>query len=240
MILITGSELRIYHLGPAFLSWPTTSPGGVAVLRVDDRGVGGSTGSVRSSTSEDFAGDVLAGVGFLKGRKEINPKKIGLIGHSEGGIIAPMAAARSKDVAFIVLMAGTGLPGTEVLVAQAQLILKANGASESQMKIERDAQKRLMDILAQEKDEKVAEARLAAALKDILASMPESERKASARPAAALGRGQPVQQRLFRPSSPDPRPTFRTVRCPVLRSTGRRTCKALEGKPRGDDKALKW
>src|SRR5262249_40510351 len=151
---------------------------GVAVLRVDDRGVGGSTGSVRDSTSEDFAGDVLAGVAFLRGRTEIDAAKIGLIGHSEGGIIGPIAAARSKDVAFVVLMAGTGLPGTEVLMAQAQLILKANGACESQRTLQRAAQKRLMDIIALEKDEKAAEGKLVAAVKEILAAMPAAEKKA--------------------------------------------------------------
>ena len=103
---------------------------GIAVLRVDDRGVGGSTGEVAKATTEDFAGDVLAGVEFLKTRKEIDPTKIGLIGHSEGGIIAPMCAARSKDVAFIVLMAGSGLPGEAILYQQSALILKAMGGSQ--------------------------------------------------------------------------------------------------------------
>jgi hypothetical protein len=84
---------------------------GIAVLRLDDRGVGGSTGTTITCTSDDFAGDVLAGLDFLKTRGEIDPARLGLIGHSAGGIIAPMVAARSSDVAFIVLMAGTGLPG---------------------------------------------------------------------------------------------------------------------------------
>ena len=132
------------------------------MLRVDDRGVGGSTGSIKTSTSEDFAGDVLAGLDFLKRRKEIDPRKLGLIGHSEGGIIAPMVAARSNDVAFIVLMAGTGVPGAQILEAQGQLIFKASGSSESQMKTERDIQKRLIDILSAEKDEKIARSKLAA------------------------------------------------------------------------------
>ena len=69
---------------------------GIAVLRVDDRGVGGSKGDASQATSEDFADDVLAGVAYLKTRKEIDPKRIGLIGHSEGGIIAPMVAVRSR------------------------------------------------------------------------------------------------------------------------------------------------
>ncbi len=108
---------------------------------------------------------------------EIDSKKIGLIGHSEGGLIAPIAAARSKDVAYIILMAGTGLPGSEILEIQGQLILKAGGASESEMKKERDQQKRLIDIIATEKDVKAAEAKLASAWKEIVAAMPEAEKK---------------------------------------------------------------
>ena len=73
------------------------------------RGVGESTGNFAAATSEDFAGDALAGVAYLKGRPEIDPAKIGLVGHSEGGLIAPMAAVQSPDVAFIVLMAGPGI-----------------------------------------------------------------------------------------------------------------------------------
>ena len=124
------------------------------MLRLDDRGVGGSTGSIKSSTSEDFAGDVLAGLDFLKGRKEIDASKLGLIGHSEGGIIAPMVAARSKDVAFIVLMAGTAVPGAQILEAQGQLILKASGSSDSQMKTEREIQKRLIESFPGRKTKK--------------------------------------------------------------------------------------
>ena len=72
--------------------------------------------------------DARAGVEWLKGRKEINPREIGLIGHSEGGIIAPLVASRSRDIAFIALLAGAGLPGDEVLYLQAQAILKLAGA----------------------------------------------------------------------------------------------------------------
>lgn len=100
---------------------------GIAVLRFDDRGVGKSTGSFKTATSADFATDVEAAIEYLKTRTEINKKKIGLIGHSEGGVIAPMVAANSKDVAFIVLMAGTGVPGDEILLAQQTLIGRASG-----------------------------------------------------------------------------------------------------------------
>ena len=228
VILITGSGAQdrdetILEHKPFLVLADELTRRGIAVLRVDDRGVGGSTGSVSNSTSENFAGDVLAGVAFLKRRTEIDPKKIGLIGHSEGGLIAPIAAARSKDVAFIVLMAGTGLPGTEVLVAQGQLILKAVGASESRLKLQRDLQKRLIDILAQEKDETAAQAKLTAALKEVFAALPESERKALGDASAGLAEiaVSQVNNAWFRSFlTLDPRPILRQVRCPVLAING--------------------
>ena len=101
---------------------------GVAVLRTDDRGVGGTTGSISDSTTADFASDALAAVAFLKTRPEIDPARIGLCGHSEGGLVAPMAAAKSKDVAFIVLLAGPALTGERIVLAQAEAIARAQGA----------------------------------------------------------------------------------------------------------------
>ncbi len=196
---------------------------GVAVLRVDDRGVGGSTGSLSSSTTHDFAGDALAGVAFLKGRKEIDPRKIGLIGHSEGGLIAPIAASRSKDVAFIVLMAGTGVTGAEILIAQGQLILKASGASESELKQQREVQKRLIDIILREKDENAARPKLAAALKEIRAALPEAEKKAESEAGEVLSEAAVDQfnNAWFRAFIPfDPRSVLRSVRCPVLAING--------------------
>ena len=196
---------------------------GIAVLRVDDRGVGGSTNPNPSATTEDFAGDALAGVAFLKRRTEIDPAKIGLIGHSEGGLIAPIAAARSKEVAFIVMMAGTGLPGAEILEAQGRLILEANGASESDRKLQREAQRRIIDILTREKDEKTARTEIAAAMKDVLASLPESEKKALGEAGGALSEAalDRVNNAWFRTFlTLDPRTVLRSVRCPVLAMNG--------------------
>ncbi len=103
---------------------------GVAVLRYDDRGVGGSSAGSPDDTSVDFAGDVLAGVEMLSQRPEIDPVHIGLLGHSEGRHhCAPMVANQSDKVAFVILMAGPSLPGEEILDAQLHLILAADGAT---------------------------------------------------------------------------------------------------------------
>lgn len=92
---------------------------GIAVLRVDDRGMGKSSGNFSGSTSADFATDVMAGLDYLKTRKDIDTSKMGLIGHSEGGFIAPYVAARRKDVAFIVMLAGPMVGGKQTMYYQA-------------------------------------------------------------------------------------------------------------------------
>jgi pimeloyl-ACP methyl ester carboxylesterase len=123
VVLITGSgpqdrDESILGHKPFLVISDYLTRHGIAVLRADDRGTAKSTGVFATATTADFATDVEAGITYLKTRAEINPRKIGLIGHSEGGVIAPMVVARNKDVAFIVMMAGTGVRGDEVLVAQ--------------------------------------------------------------------------------------------------------------------------
>jgi pimeloyl-ACP methyl ester carboxylesterase len=140
VVMITGSgpqnrDEELFGFKPFKIIADYLTRNGIAVLRYDDRGVGGSTGeSVSHYTSEDFAGDVLEAVKFLKTRDVINPKQIGLMGHSEGGIIAPMAASKSDDIAFIILMAGTGVNGADLLKKQSELIMKAENASDEEIK----------------------------------------------------------------------------------------------------------
>ncbi|WP_439132325.1 alpha/beta hydrolase family protein [Polaribacter sp.] len=95
---------------------------GIGVLRFDDRGQGESTGDFGSATTEDFSKDVLSAIAYLKTRKEVDKKNIGLVGHSEGGIIAPLAANNSNDVAFMVLLASTGISGAELSVIQSKTL----------------------------------------------------------------------------------------------------------------------
>ncbi|KAA8479973.1 hypothetical protein BDE36_3340 [Arcticibacter tournemirensis] len=161
VILITGSgqedrDETVFGHKPFLVIADHLSRNGIAVLRVDDRGVGKTTGDAKNATSEDFAQDVLAGIAYLKTRKEIDPARIGLIGHSEGGIIAPMVALRSKDVSFIVSLAGVGVTGKELIKRQVE-------HSYTRMGFDQEGVKRIldmMDVLIKLSDEYPDEAKL--------------------------------------------------------------------------------
>jgi pimeloyl-ACP methyl ester carboxylesterase len=129
---------------------------GIAVLRFDKRGCGKSSGNFNSATTEDFADDVLAGIEYLKSRKDINLKQIGLIGHSEGGVIAPMVAAKCQDVGFIVLMAACGVSGEEIMYNFGAAIERANGATQEMIEKDRQHQKERYAILKKEPDYAIA------------------------------------------------------------------------------------
>jgi uncharacterized protein len=226
VILITGSGAEdknetVFGHKPFLVLADYLTRQGIAVLRVDDRGMGGSTGVESQSTSLDFAGDVLSGVAYLKGRSEINPKQIGLIGHSEGGLIAPLTASLApSDIAFIVLMAGPGLTGEEILYLQGALIAKATGASDEAVAENRSIQEKIFTVLRQEKDPAAAEARLRELFKDAAQGMTEEEKKAFTSEAqdAQLKRVLTPWFRFF--LTYDPRPTLMKVKCPVLAING--------------------
>ncbi|MFZ2148132.1 MAG: alpha/beta hydrolase, partial [Sedimentisphaerales bacterium] len=133
---------------------------GIATLRADKRGVWKSTGNFYTATTRDFADDALAGLAYLKTRKEINPAQIGIIGHSEGAMIASMLAAQSPDTAFIVLMAGAGVPLDKLLVTQNCLYAEVEGAGEQKIAVLRDWYQRYYQIAISEKDDALAEKKI--------------------------------------------------------------------------------
>lgn len=138
VILITGSgpqnrDEELLGHKPFLVIADYLTKKGIAVLRFDDRGVGKSTGEFKTATTLDFAKDVQAGVAYLQSRKEIDKSKIGLIGHSEGGIIAPIVASNSKEIDFIVLLAGTGIRGDQLLLLQKEKIERQMGVSEDEI-----------------------------------------------------------------------------------------------------------
>ncbi len=120
---------------------------GIAVLRYDDRGVGMSSGDLMTSTSADLAGDVLAAVEWLKTRPEIDAQKIGLLGHSEGGIIAPLVATQSEDVAMLILLAGTAQTGEEIIYQQVERLSRAEGLTEEETSAAVETQRRYLTAL---------------------------------------------------------------------------------------------
>ena len=185
VVMITGSgaqnrDEEIFGLRPFRWIADHLTRHGIAVLRYDDRGVGGSTGAIQTATSEDFAGDALAGVSLLATRSDISADAIGLVGHSEGGIVAPMAAVRSPSVAFIVLLAGTAVTGEQILYAQGDRILRANGATAEQLRIQREVQEMLFRAVRTgegwDEAQRVVEEQARAAI----AQMPEAQRNAIA------------------------------------------------------------
>lgn len=200
---------------------------GIAVLRVDDRGVGKSTGDFAAATSEDFAGDALAGVAYLKSRSDIHSGKIGLIGHSEGGIIAPMAATQSKDVAFIVLLAGPGLPGEQILYMQQEKIFRAMGASEELIAWNHENSRKIYAILKAEADDSAAAQKLRAYSESTDKSMPEAL-KQEVEKISGQKVGENRELGIKQMLSPwfrffltyDPRPALSRVSCPVLALIG--------------------
>lgn len=135
VILITGSggqnrDEEILEHRP-FLVWSDyLTRRGIAVLRYDDRGIGESQGVHKGATTFDFATDATAAFKYLQTRSDvIDVKKIGLVGHSEGGLIAPIVASKNKDVAFTILLAGTGVDGLEILRTQSRRSLELDKAS---------------------------------------------------------------------------------------------------------------
>ncbi|HVX01299.1 MAG TPA: alpha/beta fold hydrolase, partial [Candidatus Babeliaceae bacterium] len=133
---------------------------GIAVLRFDKRNAGKSTGNYATSTVEDFAKDALAAVEYLKTRKEIHPKKIGLVGHSEGGWTATLAASQSSDVAFTVLMASPCVKWEDLMHMQGISLLRAEGASEELVAQSRKFYKQIFTILQEEKNIEIADKKL--------------------------------------------------------------------------------
>ena len=226
VVLITGSgpqdrdETLLGHKPFLILSDYLTRHG-IAVLRADDRGTAKSTGDFKTATTADFATDTEAGIAYLKTRPEVDPHKIGLIGHSEGAMIAPMIAARNPDVAFIVMMAGSGVSGDQVLVAQREAIAVASGTKPEEAAKYAAKEKEMLALI---EAEKIPTEKDDAALEKEL-----REKMAGDVPESQIG----LQIKLL--TSPwfryfltyDPASALRKVTCPVLVLNGEKDKQVL-------------
>ena len=221
VIMATGSGIQdrdesILGHKPFWVIADALSRMGIAVLRVDDRGFGSSTGDPSKATTADFATDTAAGIAYLKSRKDIDPKRIGVLGHSEGGEIAAMLGANNPDVAFIIMMAGPGVNGEELILLQASKIAEAMGYPESADQAA--FRKKLFGILKSEPDLEKAKVQLNAVFKDMFDKLTPAEQKEAGSPeklaATTLPQLANPWMRFF--LSYDPRTDLRKIKIPVL------------------------
>lgn len=222
VLLIAGSgpfdrDESIFGHKPFWVIADHLTKQGIAVLRVDKRGVGKSTGNYKGATTEDFANDALAGVAYLKSRSDV--KKIGLIGHSEGGIIAPLSASKSKDISFIVLLAGTAVNGEKVVDEQYTLLQRANGVEEEKIQREKSFMEKIWAVLKKEKNDDSTK-ELRDVITSHLAQMTEEEKKSTfwwlddAVPDVIIQSVDNPWYRFF--ITYDPSATLKKVKIPVL------------------------
>lgn len=243
VILITGSgpqnrDEEILGHKPFLIISDYLTRNGIGVLRYDDRSVGESTGDFKSATSADFATDVESAIAYLKTRKDINKKKIGLVGHSEGGLIAPIVASRSKDVSFIVLLAGPGIQGDKILLLQQELIARANGESEDDIKKSIQANTKLFQMVLNSNDTQKLKADLTQGINEIINS------DTSATIPNGMTQDEFVSKQVDQITSPwmlyfmnfNPTPTLEKVKCPVLAVNG---SKDLQVPPKENLSAIK-
>lgn len=226
-VLITGSgpedrDEAIMGHRPFLVLADHLTRAGIAVLRCDDRGVGQSGGSFATATKNDFVDDALAAVAFLRTRPEIDPKRVGLIGHSEGGIVGPLAAVRSPDIAFLVLLAGVGVPIEDLLARQGRDVARVMGAGEEQTALNTDLQRQIFRILREQPDRTKAETELRAVMAKRVADLTEIQRATlGLNEAMVEGQVRMVLSPWFRDLIRyDPRPTLQRVTCPVLAING--------------------
>jgi uncharacterized protein len=181
VIMITGSgpqdrnEELLGHK-PFFVIADYLTRQGIAVLRYDDRGVGGSGGKFSDATSFDFATDAQAAFDFLKTHPKIDPSKIGIMGHSEGGMIAPIVASKNKNLAFVILLAGPGTTGKQILISQSELIGRAEGQKEEDLKDEKRINQIIYDIIEKGKEPKKVAEQVRASLKDEASKLTDKQR----------------------------------------------------------------
>lgn len=243
VVLISGSgpqnrDEELFGHKPFLVLSDYLTRNGIAVLRFDDRGTFASKGNFKTATSLDFASDVEAAVLFLQSRKEINTKKIGLIGHSEGGIIAPMVAASSKDIGFIVLLAGTGIPGGQLLLLQQELIGRASGVSEAELQSSKKINEGAFDLITKSTNVEALKTELTGYIKRSL------KEDTSMQKPEGMTEDEFIEKQVQQITSPwmlyfikhDPAITLQKVKCPVLAVNGE---KDLQVPPEINLKAIK-
>jgi len=227
VILISGSgpqnrNEEILGHKPFWVIADHLSRNGIAVLRYDDRGYGESKGSFSGSTTEDFTEDAEAAWLFLRKHKNINTKNIGLLGHSEGGMIAPKLASTQNAVAFIILLAAPGVTGEKILLTQTALIYEAAGVDKKTVENIIQRNEKIYKVLKKENDDEKASEKIRKILEKEAKNMSDEEKVKN-----NLRRYE-IDAYIKTSVSPwfryfltfNPRPYLLEVKCPVLALNG--------------------
>lgn len=226
VVLISGSgaqnrDEEVFGHKPFLVLADHLTRNGIGVLRYDDRGTGESTGNYATATSSDLAVDVRSAVDYLKSRTDIDPNKIGLVGHSEGGLIAPMVASESADIAFIVLLAGPGISGFDILMLQSELIRKAGGISGPELQKELDLTRGALELVRDTEDQQTLKTELNVYLTEALQKSPEQVPEGMALEDLVISQvdalASPWMHYFMKY---DPAPALERVKCPVLAVNG--------------------
>ncbi len=235
VVLLTGSgaqdrnESLMGHR-PFLVIADALARAGLAVLRCDDRGVGGSTGASAEVTSEDLAEDARAMIKHLRSHAEVDPGLCGIVGHSEGGLTGPMAALAEQEagrpLAFVVMLAGPGVSGRELLKTQMRRIIEAEGVKPSAADEVLDRQSRLLDAVVAGMPEEELLGMMTAlvnaqlALNAGMAGMPAPPPVPPTAPVITTGMAQLTSPWMRTFLALDPRDTLAALKCPVLAMNG--------------------
>jgi pimeloyl-ACP methyl ester carboxylesterase len=189
---------------------------GIAVLRYDKRGIAQSTGDYEQATMDDFANDAQAALNYLKARKEVDPKRAGVLGHSEGGILAAQLAVRTSDLDWLVLLATPATTGERTLLRQSELIARTGGLQEEQIARSQQFDRQAYAAVREARGPAALEARL----KDLIE---KSGLSASMPPAALQAQIRLMTTPWFRQYLDfNPAPLLEQIKCPVLALNGDR------------------
>ncbi|MCB0699891.1 MAG: alpha/beta fold hydrolase [Chitinophagaceae bacterium] len=253
IILISGSgqqnrDEEAFGHKPFAVMADYLSNNGYVVLRVDDQGVGKTTGNPDTATSADYARDVMVGIEFLKTRKEVDKKKIGLMGHSEGGMIAPMVATQSKDVNFIRLLAGPGVHVNQLMTEQNIAILQKAGWKEEYINSYAELYRQILAAITHSEtiDDYIKNAN--EVVDDWKAKTDEQTVKMTTNITGEASQNKFIETfaEIYKSNwyryfvSYDPQPTLEALKCKVLALNGEKDIQVLpESNLKGIDEALK-
>ena len=206
---------------------------GIAVFRYDDRGVGKSTGNITTATSADFADDVVEAVKLLEKRPDINAKQIGVLGHSEGGLIAPLVYQKYPKIAFLISMAGTSVAGSDVIWGQTEAMLAASGKTKEEIAAQKKRSMMMFETIKTDKGwDELIKVNVEYILKEI-EKLPDARKSMITDPKKYANTV--INQQLNAVKTPwyrffvthDPRESLESAQCPVLAIFGAKDLQVL-------------